>query len=97
MKIKFQGEHTSQEVVESLSAILQMLAEQYHIKDFSDIKLNMTLIRSGEAVELMDPDTGEIFDILEVHKDMDSVEENFMAGEEAITLNSSDDGNITRH
>ncbi len=72
MKIKFRGQHSAEEVLESLAAIMRMFDEQYSVLHFNDIKISMTMINdAGEEVELIDASTSEVFEVLEVHKSMD--------------------------
>ena len=79
MKIKFRGTHNAEEIVESLTAILQLFEEQYGVHDFSEIKMDMVLVNEqGEEVELIDSNTSEVFDILEVHKNAEEVDEQFL-------------------
>lgn len=76
MKIKFQGTHSGAEVVDSLSAILKLFEEQYGVTDFSEVKLNLSMVNSeGEEVELIDATTAEVFDVLEVHKTLESADD----------------------
>ncbi len=82
MKIKFQGTHKADEVVDSLTAILRLFEEQYGVGEFSQIKLHVALINDkGEEVELIDSNTSEVFDVLEVHKNLDEVDEQYLNGE----------------
>lgn len=76
MKIKFQGAHKTDEVIDSLAAVLRLFEEQYGVGDFTEIKLNLTLVNdTGEEVELIDAGTSEVFDVLEVHKSFEDMDE----------------------
>ncbi len=77
MKIKFAGTHSADEVVDSLSSILRLFQDQYGIGDFHEIKINLTLVKDGEEVELIDASTSEIFDQLEVHKNQQRAQEDY--------------------
>ena len=76
MKIRFKSAHDAEAIVESLAAILDMLKEQYGVSDYGDIKVNLTLMNhAGEEIELIDEHSGEVFDLLEVHKNLEEVDE----------------------
>ncbi len=88
MKIKFQGTHKTDEVIDSLAAVLRLFEEQYGVGNFNAIKLNLTLVNEeGEEVELIDAGTSEVFDVLEVHKSFDEAE-----AQACYDMGSLDDG-----
>ncbi len=76
MKIKFQGVHKTEEVIDSLAAVLRLFEQQYGVGTFNEIKLNLSLVNeSGEEVELIDASTSEVFDVLEVHQSQNVTED----------------------
>ena len=69
MDIIFQGNHSSQEAVESLLSIIRLFEERYGIEHFREMQLKMTLVdEQGDDVELVDNETAEIFRIFEIYK-----------------------------
>lgn len=69
MQVIFQGEQSSEEVVESLLTIIRMFKDRYGIEDFRELQLSMTLMdKQGDDVELVDSHTSEVFRVFEVHK-----------------------------
>ena len=69
MEIIFQGRHDSDEAAESLVSVLRLFKERYHIGQFREIHLTVTLVdEQGEDVELIDSETDEAYRIFEVYR-----------------------------
>ena len=72
MDIIFHGKHGPEETADSLMSVLQLFRERYHIEQFREIHLTLTLVdQSGEDVELVDNQTDEVyryFEIVEEHQ-----------------------------
>ncbi|MDI1351854.1 MAG: hypothetical protein PSV35_03650 [bacterium] len=69
MDIILQGQHDSQETVQSLDRVLQLFKERYSIKNFREIHLSVTLVdEQGDDVELIDSDTNQPYRIFEVYR-----------------------------
>lgn len=69
MDIILQGQHNSDEAVESLERVLQLFKERYQINDYCEIHLNVTLIDDqGDIVELVDSDTNQPYRVFEVYR-----------------------------
>ena len=67
MEIIFHGRHDSLEAEESLQGIIRLLNERYHIGQFREMHLSVTLVDgSGEDVELIDSETAQAYRIFEV-------------------------------
>lgn len=70
MDIIFQGKHNGQEAAESLANVLELFKERYHIHQFREIHLNVTLVdEQGEDVELVDSETDQAFRTFEVFRE----------------------------
>ncbi len=70
MEIILQGRLDSQEVVESLGSVIRLFNDRYHIGQFREIHLSVTLVDGGgEDVELIDSETEEVYRIFEVVRD----------------------------
>ena len=70
MEIIFQGRHGSEEAAESLVSVLRLFKERYHIGQFREIHLSVTLVDDqGEDVELIDSETAEAYRVFEVYRD----------------------------
>lgn len=68
MEIIFQGKHDSDEAVESLMNVIRLFKERYHIQQFREMHLNVTLVdESGDDVELIDSETHQAYRTFEVH------------------------------
>lgn len=68
MQVIFQGEQSSEEMVESLVSIVRLFRDRYGIDQFRDLKLSMTLMDDqGDDVELVDSRTSEVFRVFEVY------------------------------
>lgn len=69
MEIIFHGQHASNDAVESLSSLIRLFEERYHIKGFREMHLTVTLVdEQGEDVELVDSETSETYRIFEVYR-----------------------------
>ena len=69
MEIVFQGRHDSDEAAESLLSVLRLFKERYHIAQFREMHLSVTLVDGqGEDVELIDSETAEAYRIFEVYR-----------------------------
>ena len=69
MEIIFQGRHDSDEAAESLLSVLQLFKERYHIGQFREMHLSVTLVdEQGEDVELVDSETAEAYRVFEVYR-----------------------------
>ena len=67
MEIIFQGRHDSDEATESLLSVIRLFKERYHIGQFREMHLSVTLVdEQGEDVELIDSETSEAFRVFEV-------------------------------
>lgn len=70
MDIILQGQHNGDEAVESLANVLRMFKERYHIKEFREIHLTVTLVDEfGDEVELVDSDTSQAYRFFEVFRE----------------------------
>lgn len=69
MEIIFYGRHDSETAAESLQGVIRLFNEQYHIGQFREMHLSVTLVDDGgEDVELIDTDTQEAFRVFEVFR-----------------------------
>lgn len=69
MEIIFQGRHDSDEAAESLVSVLRLFKDRYHIGQFREMHLSVTLVdEQGEDVELVDSETAEAYRIFEVYR-----------------------------
>lgn len=69
MDIILQGSHNSDEAVQSLERVLNLFKERYHISQFCEIHLNITLIDDqGDIVELVDSETNQAYRVFEVFR-----------------------------
>lgn len=69
MEIIFQGKHDSKEAAESLLSIIKLFKERYHIDQFREMHLSVTLVDGqGEDVELVDTETAEAYRVFEVYR-----------------------------
>jgi len=67
MEIIFQGRHDSEEAVESLVSVIRLFKDRYHIGQFREMHLSVTLVDGeGEDVELIDSETAEAYRTFEV-------------------------------
>lgn len=69
MDIILQGQHNSDEAVESLERVLQLFKERYKISNYREIHLTVTLVdEHGDEVELIDTETNQPYRIFEVYR-----------------------------
>ncbi len=69
MEIIFHGKHDSGEAAESLQGVIRMLTERYHIGQFREMHLSVTLVDDGgQDVELIDSETAQAYRIFEVYR-----------------------------
>ena len=69
MEIIFHGKHDSSDAVESLQGVIRMLNERYHIGQFREMHLSVTLVDDrGDDVELIDSETEQAYRIFEVYR-----------------------------
>ena len=67
MDIIFQGRHDSEEAAESLISVLRLFKDRYHIGQFREMHLSVTLVDAeGQDVELIDSETAEAYRVFEV-------------------------------
>lgn len=70
MDIILQGQHNGDEAVESLKRVLKLFKDRYHISQFSEIHLAVTLIDDqGDVVELVDSESNQAYRVFEVHRE----------------------------
>lgn len=69
MDIIFHGRHDSQEAINSLQEVIRLFHEQYHIGQFREMHLSVTLVDArGDDIELVDTDTDHACRILDVYR-----------------------------
>jgi hypothetical protein len=69
MEIVLQGQHNSNETVESLERVLQLFKERYQIDGYKEIHLTVTLVdEQGDVVELVDSETAQAYRTFEVYR-----------------------------
>lgn len=67
MDIIFRENYTYEEITEQVNGILHLLQEKYHIDQFREIHLTLTLVDTeGYDVELVDSKTDTTYRVLEV-------------------------------
>ncbi len=67
MDIIFHGNHNSEEVAEGLADVLRLFKARYHIEQFREIHLSVTLVDEyGDDVELVDSQTSQPYRVFEV-------------------------------
>ncbi len=67
MEIIFQGRLDNDEAVESLESVIRLFKNRYHISQFREMHLSVTLVDNhGEDVELIDNETEEVYRVFEV-------------------------------
>ncbi|MDP1602341.1 MAG: hypothetical protein Q8M03_03665 [Legionella sp.] len=68
MDIILQGRHTGEEAAENLISALRLFKERYHIEQFREIHLTVTLVDSrGDDVELVDSETAQVYRTVEIY------------------------------
>ncbi len=69
MEIIFHGRHDSSDAAKSLQGVIRMLNERYHIGQFREMHLSVTLVDdTGEDVELIDSETDQAYRIFEIYR-----------------------------
>lgn len=69
MDIIFQGVHSTEDAADSVSSVLRLFQERYHIGHFREIHFSVTLVDDqGEDVELVDSDTSQVYRVFEVYR-----------------------------
>jgi hypothetical protein len=69
MEIIFHGRHDSQEAIDSLQGVICLFNEQYHIGQFREMHLSVTLVDSkGDDIELVDSETDHACRVFEVYR-----------------------------
>lgn len=69
MNIIFHGRHDEHDAVESLEGVFRLFQERYHISQFREMHLSVTLVdEAGEDVELVDSETDEAYRVFEVYR-----------------------------
>lgn len=69
MEIIFHGRHDSNDAAESLQGVINMLHERYHIGQFREMHLSLTLVDEGGVdVELIDSETEQAYRTFEVYR-----------------------------
>lgn len=67
MDIILQGQHTTDETADNLISALRLFKEHYHIEQFREIHLTLTLVdERGDDVELVDSDTAQVYRVVEI-------------------------------
>ena len=85
MEIIFQGRHDSDEAAESLVSVLRLFKDRYHIGQFREMHLSVTLVDAeGQDVELIDSETAEAYRIFEVCREGQALAQS--AGRPALKL-----------
>lgn len=70
MDIIFQGKHNEKEAAESLLNVLTLFKDRYHISQFREMHLTVTLVdEQGDDVELVDTETTKAYRIFEVYRE----------------------------
>lgn len=70
MEIIFQGRLSSEETVESLESVIRLFKDRYHISQFREVHLSVTMVsEQGEDVELIDSETQQAFRVFEVYRE----------------------------
>lgn len=74
MDIIFHGRHDSAEAAERLQGVIRLFNERYHIGQFREMHLTVTLVDEvGQDVELIDSETSEAYRIFEVYQENQSL------------------------
>lgn len=70
MDIIFQGKHDNEEAIESLASVLRLFKDRYHISQFREIHLTITLVDDqGDDVELVDNETDQVYRTFEIYRE----------------------------
>lgn len=77
MEIIFQGKHTENEVIESISSVFKLFKDRYQIEQFREMHLVVTLVdENGQDVELVDGETDQVYRYFEVYREGQAVSPN---------------------
>lgn len=69
MDIILQGQHNDKELLESVKNVLGLFKERYHIHDFTEIHLTVTMVdEQGDVVELVDSESNQAYRTFEVYR-----------------------------
>ncbi|MCX7115310.1 MAG: hypothetical protein NTW08_05330 [Gammaproteobacteria bacterium] len=69
MDIIFKGKHTGDELVDSMLSVVRLFKKQYHVPQFREVHLTVTLIdETGHDVELVDNQSETIYRTFEVYR-----------------------------
>lgn len=69
MEIIFDGKFTDEEASENLLSMIQLFKDRYHIGQFREMHLSLTLVDDkGEDVELVDSETNQSYRVFEVYR-----------------------------
>lgn len=69
MEIIFHGRHDSDQATESLLSIIRLFNERYHIGQFREMHLSVTLVdEGGSDVELVDSETEKAYRVFDVYR-----------------------------
>jgi hypothetical protein len=70
MEIILRGQHSGAEAIDNFVKIFQLFQERYHIKEFQEIHLSVTLLdEQGEIVELVDNKSDQAYRVIEILSD----------------------------
>lgn len=70
MEIILNGQHKSDEAVESIKKVFKLFNERYHINAYAELHFSVTLIdEQGDVVELVDSESNQAYRIFEVYRD----------------------------
>lgn len=70
MDIIFKGKHSGEELVKSLSSVMALFKEKYHVPHVREVHLTVTLVdEMGQDVELVDNQNSTVYRIFEVYRE----------------------------
>lgn len=70
MDIIFNGKQSGEELVSSIQNVLRLFKERYHIPEFREIHLVVTLLdETGNDVELVDNQNATVYRTFEVYQE----------------------------
>ena len=70
MEIILQGNLNPEDTCASLSSVLRLFKDRYHIESFREIHLHVTLIDEyGDEVELVNTETNESYRVFEIRQE----------------------------
>lgn len=74
MEIILQGQLNSEDTAKSLTSVLRLFNERYHISSFREVHLHLTLVdEQGDDVDLVNNETNEVYRIFEVRQQDNSL------------------------